>query len=60
MEEVEAKPQNDIWFYHGPVDYTSLDKGMLAVFFPNDAHAPNVSLVEGGCGVRKCVLKIHV
>ena len=59
-EEVEAKPQNDIWFYRGPVDYISLDKGMFAVFFPNDAHAPNISPVEGGCPVRKCVFKIHI
>ena len=59
-EEVEANPQKDVWFYHGPMDYISVAEGMFAVFFPNDAHAPNISHPEGGCNVRKCVFKIHV
>lgn len=59
-EEVEAKPQNDIWFYLGPMDTITLTKGMFAVFFPNDAHAPCVSPPEGSNNVRKCVFKILI
>lgn len=59
-EEVEARPGNDIWFYHGPMDYITLEKDMFAVFFPNDAHAPCITPPEGPCAVRKCVFKVHI
>lgn len=59
-EEVEANPEKDIWFYKGPVDYITLTSGMFAVFFPNDAHAPDVSPSEGKNTVRKCVFKVRV
>lgn len=59
-EEVEANPGKDIWFYHGPMDYVSVSQGMFVVFFPNDAHAPNISPVDGNNSVRKCVFKVHV
>lgn len=59
-EEVEAKPENDIWFYHGPMDSVTLTEGMFAVFFPNDAHAPCVSPAEGANTVRKCVFKVRI
>ena len=60
MTEVEAKPANDVWFYHGPMDTVTVPEGMFAVFFPNDAHAPCVSPAEGPCNVRKCVFKVRV
>lgn len=59
-EEIEANPQKDAWFYHGPMDYVSVSQGMFVVFFPNDAHAPNISPFEGSSNVRKCVFKVHV
>ena len=59
-EEVEANPQKDIWFYHGPTDYVSIREGMFAVFFPNDAHAPNIAHPDGCNAVRKCVFKVHI
>ena len=59
-EEVEARPQNDIWFYRGPMDFITVSQGMFAVFFPNDAHAPCISPAEGGNPVRKCVFKVLV
>ena len=52
-EEVEAKPQNDIWFHRGPMDYITVSQGMFAVFFPNDAHAPCISPASGPNPVRK-------
>ena len=59
-EEVEAKPQNDIWFHRGPMDYITVTEGMFAVFFPNDAHAPCISPASGANPVRKCVFKVRV
>ena len=59
-EEVEANPAKDIWFYHGPMDWITVQEGMFAVFFPNDAHAPCVSPASGANDVRKCVFKVAV
>jgi len=59
-EEVEARPQNDIWFYRGPTDSVTLCEGMFAVFFPNDVHAPCISPAEGATSVRKCVFKVLI
>lgn len=59
-EEVEARPQNDIWFHRGPMDYITVAEGMFAVFFPNDAHAPCISPASGANAVRKCVFKVRV
>lgn len=59
-EEVEARPDGDIWFYHGPVDEVNLTPGMFIVLFPNDAHAPSMSPAEGINAVRKCVFKVRV
>lgn len=59
-EEVEARPLNDISFYHGPMDHITVKEGMFAVFYPNDAHAPCIS-PDGKCeGVRKAVFKVKV
>ena len=59
-EEVEAKPESDIWFYHGPLDCITLQDDRFAVLFPNDAHAPGIVPQDGPVPVRKCVFKIHV
>lgn len=58
-EEVEANPDGDIWFYHGAVDYITLEKDRFAVFFPGDAHAPCIA-VNQPTHCRKCVVKVHV
>lgn len=59
-EEIEARPQNDIWFYHAPMDYITVSQGMFAVFFPNDAHAPGIASADGPKPARKCVFKVRV
>lgn len=59
-EEIEARPQNDIWFYRCPMDFVTLSEGMFAVFFPNDAHAPCISPASGSNSVRKCVFKVRL
>ena len=59
VEEVEARPDNDIWFYHGPTDVITLIPGRFVVLFPGDAHAPGVAAgVPAPC--RKVVVKVKV
>ena len=58
-EEVKAKPEGDIWFYHGPLDEIRLEGDRFAVLWPEDAHAPCIA-VDGPEPCRKCVVKIRV
>ena len=58
-EEVQAKPEGDIWFYHGPMDYITLKPGKFAVLFPGDAHAPGICVGKPQ-QVRKCVFKVKL
>lgn len=53
-EEVEAHPERDIWFYHGPLDEITLGGDKFVVLFPGDAHAPNIAVdgPEPGTQVR--------
>ena len=56
-EEVEARPDNDIWFYHGDLDLVTIGDGRFAVLFPGDAHAPCIA-VDKPQTVRKVVVKV--
>ncbi len=56
-EEVEARPQGDIWFYHGELDPVTIGNGRFAVLFPGDAHAPGIA-VGAPATVRKVVVKV--
>ena len=59
-EEVEARPDGDIWFYRGPMDYITLTAGdRFAVLWPGDAHAPSIA-VNSPAPCRKCVVKVKV
>ena len=59
MTQVSGKPENDIWFYNGPMDYVTLTPGKFAVLFPGDAHAPCIA-ADGPEPVRKCVFKVRL
>ena len=59
MTEVSAKPEGDIWFYHGQMSYVTLKSGYYGIFFPQDAHAPAVA-VNGSAPARKVVVKVPV
>lgn len=51
-------PSRDIGFFEGaPVNLLTVPAGHLAVFFPEDAHAP---LLGAGGPVRKLIFKVHV
>lgn len=58
-EEVEGRPDSDIWFYRGPVDEITLTGDRFAVFFPGDAHAPGIAPDEPS-PCRKCVVKVRL
>ena len=56
-EEINANPEGDIWFYHGPVTGIKMEKGNFAVFFPQDAHAPGIATGDPA-PVKKVVVKV--
>lgn len=58
-EEVEAKPENDIWFYRGATTPLPIGNRRFLVLFPEDAHAPCLPLGESSA-VKKCVVKVAV
>ena len=60
MTEFSGKPENDIWFYHGPMDYVSLVPGKFCLVFPCDAHAPGISFTGAPEHVRKAVFKVKL
>ena len=56
----EARPEGDIWLYHGPADSrVILAPGKFAVLFPGDAHAPCIAPGES-VPCRKVVVKVKV
>lgn len=57
MQEIEGKPEKDVWFYKGQVSNVSIGRGRFAVLFPEDAHAPSIA-VQAPATVRKCVVKV--
>lgn len=59
LEEVEGRPDSDIWFYRGPVDEITLSGSRFAVFFPGDAHAPGIA-PEKPAPCRKCIVKVRL
>lgn len=59
-EEVEARPEGDIWFYHGPLEEFTLSGDKFAVFFPGDAHAPSIAVDGKPAPCLKCVVKVRM
>ena len=60
QEEVEARPDGDIWFYRGPVDQVLLTGSRFLVLWPEDAHAPCIAVDGEPVSCRKCVVKVRV
>lgn len=58
-DEVEARPENDIWFYHGPTTPLPIGNRRFLVLFPEDAHAPCIA-AGAPAAVKKCVVKVLV
>ena len=59
-EEVEARPEGDIWFYNGPLSQLLLAGDRFAALWPGDAHAPGIALDGKPAPCRKCVVKVKV
>ncbi len=59
VEEVEGRPDSDIWSYRGLVDEITLTGDRFAVFFPGDAHAPGIA-PKKPAHCRKCVVKVKL
>ncbi len=57
--EVEAKPENDIWFYECKTEPLTLFKNSFMVLYPNDLHCPGVA-VDKPVFCRKVVVKVKV
>lgn len=58
--EVEARPEGDIWFYHGPLSEVLLAGDKFTVLWPGDAHAPCIAVDGKPVPCRKCVVKVKV
>lgn len=58
--ETEARPEGDIWFYHGPVDHVLLSGGRFVALWPGDAHAPCIAVNGTPVPCRKCVVKVKL
>ena len=57
LPEEEYNPVKDATFYKGlATDYLTIKKGMFAIFFPQDAHAPGVNIQ----GLKRVVVKVRV
>jgi len=59
-EEVEARPEGDIWFYHGPLSRLLLSGDRFTALWPGDAHAPCIAVDGVPVHCRKCVVKVKV
>ena len=58
-EEVEARPEGDIWFYHGPLSTILLSGRRFTALWPGDAHAPGIAVDRKPAPCRKCVVKVR-
>ena len=56
-EELEARPESDIWFYAGSADALTLKAGQFMVLFPDETHAPCIA-VSASIPVKKALVKI--
>ncbi len=57
--EIEAKPQNDVWFYECKTEPLTLIKNSFMVLYPNDLHCPGVAVGEP-LSCLKVVVKVKV
>lgn len=59
---VKYDESKDILFFHDPdaIGGIILQSGSFAVFYPEDAHRPGLTMEEGPAPIRKIVVKIPV
>lgn len=59
VEQGEYNAEKDFLALTGQGDFLKLTAGDFAVFFPHDAHMPNMA-IDGPSTVRKAVVKIAI
>ncbi len=59
-EIVTADPEHDIWFYHGDTFPLILQDDLFMIFWPEDAHAPGISINGQKEFCRKVIGKIRI
>ncbi len=57
---VEAKKENDVWFYDCKTEPLTLFAGSFMVLYPNDLHCPGVGKDGKSTNCRKVVFKVKV
>jgi len=60
MKEIEYKEEKDFVHMDGNGDFVTVEAGEFAVFFPEDVHAPCVSINDDPKPVKKVVVKVRV
>ena len=59
-ELIEAKEENDVWFYNCKTEPLTLSAGKYMVLYPNDLHCPGVATNGKALTCRKVVVKVKV
>lgn len=59
-ELIEAKEENDVWFYNCKTEPLVLSAGKYMVLYPNDLHCPGVATNGTALTCRKVVVKVKV
>jgi len=57
--QISKSEERDIAFYEGDPTFFRLDKGMFAIFFPDDLHMPGIKVSQSS-NVKKVVVKIRI
>lgn len=58
--EIEAKPENDVWYYEGPHEPVTLTNDMFAIVLPEDAHMPERAINEVRQPIVKAIVKVRL
>lgn len=59
QKPVTKNEENDYTFYEGDSDLIRIDKGMFAIFFPEDLHMPCIKSDQRS-RVKKVVVKVKI
>ncbi|PKP34005.1 MAG: YhcH/YjgK/YiaL family protein [Bacteroidetes bacterium HGW-Bacteroidetes-17] len=57
--QISKSEERDIAFYEGDPTFFKLERGMFAIFFPDDLHMPGIKVVQS-LNVKKLVIKIRI
>lgn len=57
--QISKSEERDIAFYEGDPTFFKLERGMFAIFYPDDLHMPGIKIVQS-LNVKKLVVKIRI